>query len=112
MALVKKAQVGGDSGITVSVEIIQDATDFRMDDADGAFRATPATPRISCPEHLIANGFSEDIAGWYDLRESRTAWTNGIYTLLFRKNGLDDVSQVDRILVINDVAVLLWQSPT
>jgi len=65
---------------TVAVYCIvrREADNYRLDDADGAFTASPADPYISCTEDSI-------IKGLYEKSESRTAWAAGRYKAFFYK---------------------------
>ena len=62
------------TGLTVYGIIRRESDDFRMDDADGSFAASPADPYVSLTEDAV-------IKGRYELDEARTVWTDGLYTI-------------------------------
>ena len=62
------------TGLTVYCIIRREVDDFRMDDADGSFAASPADPYAGLIEDTV-------IKGRYELDEARTVWDNGRYTI-------------------------------
>jgi hypothetical protein len=65
-------QLTGLSG--VYMRVMQDSTGYYLDHADGAFRATPATPNIPLTEVT-------SLPSVYSRSESRTVWTDGEYNI-------------------------------
>lgn len=66
-------QVTGLSGVYMRVR--QASTGYYLDHADGAFRATPATPNVPLTE--VAS-----LPSVYYRSEDRTTWTDGEYSIV------------------------------
>ena len=66
------------TGSTVYAMVRRGSDGFFLDDADGAFAASPADPYLALAE-------SGTILGMYLVSESRTTWTDGVYQVFFYK---------------------------
>jgi hypothetical protein len=81
MAENKKIILDWDTtGLTVYCIIRRESDNFRMDDADGSFSASPADPYVGLTEDAV-------IKGRYELDEARTVWTDGLYTVAIYNQG-------------------------
>jgi len=58
----------------VYMRVRQDSTGYHLDQADGAFRAVPATPNIPLAE-------VGDLPSVYFISEDRTVWDDGEYNI-------------------------------
>jgi len=72
MAEIKKFVGYTTTGKTVYGIIERQVDSYLLNDADGAFAASPADPYVSFTEHTT-------IKGEYVLLESRAAWNDGLY---------------------------------
>jgi hypothetical protein len=79
MANVKKITADySATGLTVYAIVRREADGYRLNDADGAFASAPADPFLSLVEDSV-------IKGRYEVSESRTAWNDGLYTIVVYK---------------------------
>lgn len=75
MANVKLIQVPwSETGVTLYAIVERQSNSYLLNDADGAFAAAPVDPYVAFTENAT-------MAGLYEIKESRTAWANGVYTV-------------------------------
>lgn len=87
------------TGLTVYCIVRREADDFRLDDADGSFRAAPADSYLSLTEDTV-------IKGRYEVAESRTEWDDGLYTVaIYRQAGGSPVPASDIIIATGKLFV-------
>lgn len=87
------------SGLTVYCIIRRETDDFRMNDADGSFAASPADPFVSMAEDAV-------IKGRYELDESRTVWTDGRYSVaIYNQVGGSPAPASDTIIGTGEMAI-------
>jgi len=92
MANVKRLKQVYTTALTLYSIIRRDSDNYLLDDATGSFASAPADPYVSLTEHGT-------IKGLYEKDESRTAWTDGWYTLVhYRQIGGSPNPAVDTIL--------------
>lgn len=105
----KKITASGSTGVLFDVTVIDEATGQVLDDTDGIFRAEALAvdKRMAVPEHLVSNGFTSDIQGFFEKSESRAVWPDGNKTLLFRIVSNDDVHASSRMRTEDDIEVPL-----
>lgn len=92
-------------GQTVYCVIRREANGHLLDDATGAFAPAPADPFV----HLTENSF---IRGRYELLESRTAWSDGHYSVaVYVQSGaapnpaVDELRGSGEIFIQNDLEI-------
>ena len=68
----------GETGITAYCIVRRGSDNYRLDDVDGSFAASPADPYLSLSEDSV-------IKGLYEVSENRTAWTDGRYLVAIYK---------------------------
>ena len=102
MANEKRYTFTYDPGFSLEVEVLDDLTQFGLDNADGAFRSVPATPRIPVEEFLAANGYPRDVLGEYVFSDDRTAWPNGPKTIILYEAGGTIPVRSMQISITND----------
>ena len=100
MAENKRVTLDWDTtGLTVYCIIRREADDFRMDDADGSFTATPTDPYVSLTEDTV-------IKGRYELDEARTVWADGRYTTaIYSQAGGSPVPASDTIIGTGELSI-------
>ena len=87
------------TGLTVYGIIRRESDDFRMDDADGSFAASPADPYVSFTEDAV-------IKGRYELDEDRTVWADGLYTAaIYNQAGGSPAPSSDTIIGTGELAI-------
>lgn len=87
------------TGLTVYCIIRRETDDFRLNDSNGAFAASPTDPYISLTEDVI-------IKGRYELDESRTVWDNGRYSVaIYSQAGGSPIPASDTIIGTGELAV-------
>ena len=87
------------TGLTAYCIIRREADDFRMDDADGSFAASPADPYISLTEDAV-------IKGRYELDEARTVWDDGRYSVaIYSQAGGSPAPASDTIIGTGEMAI-------
>ena len=88
------------TGLTVDFVIRQDATGFYLDDVDGDFRASPADEFISATEDSTQKGV-------YVLEESRTAHTDGKYTVAaYLSTDHNTIVASGRMIIASDIEIV------
>ena len=75
MANNKNIRIMGDKGLNIYCVIRRNSDNYLIDDADGEFRASPATPYIYLTEDFTIHGL-------YELVENRIEWNDGEYTVI------------------------------
>ena len=107
MALNKILKHVGNSSSTYECEVFHiasDGTATRLDHADGAFRAVPATPKIP----LVQIGTT----GVFIRNESRSAWADGNYVQIANIVGVTYSEDAVEFEMKNDAEVALSGKPT
>ena len=106
MANIKKIVLDyTETGSTVYGIVERSADGYLLNDSDGSFAAAPADPYLSFTEHSV-------IKGRYSLSESRSVWTDGLYTCaIYLQSGGSPVPASDNIigngqlLIVNDMEI-------
>lgn len=78
MANAKKIVLPWKVDTGVWAEVIQESSGYTLDDADGSFRATPGDFACSAAE-------DPTIKGRYVFTDSRSSWSDGEYSIYFRR---------------------------
>ena len=87
------------TGLTAYCIIRREADDFRMDDADGSFAASPADPYVSLTEDAV-------IKGRYELDESRTVWIDDRYSVaIYSQAGGSPAPASDTIIGTGEMSI-------
>lgn len=88
-----------ETSITVYYISRREADNYRMDDSDGDFAASPADPYQELSEDAV-------IKGRYEADESRVAWDDGRYTFTFYKQaGGSPVPASDTIIATGEMVI-------
>ena len=87
------------TGLTVYCIIRRETDDFRMDDSDGSFAASPVDPYVSLTEDAV-------IKGRYELDESRTVWGDDRYSVaIYNQAGGSPTPASDTIIGTGELAI-------
>lgn len=107
MAAKKIIQDWSETGKTAYCIIRRESDNYRLNDADGSFAFNPADPYLTLTEDSV-------IKGRYEASESRTAWGDGIYTVVvFKQTGGSPAPVSDTIIgsgelyIVNDIEIAL-----
>ncbi len=92
MPNTKKIFLDSETGKPVYCIIRREADNYRLNDADGAFASNPTDPYVSLTEDSV-------IKGRYQLLESRSAWSDGKYTVAIYKQYGGSPSPVNDTIV-------------
>jgi hypothetical protein len=99
MANSKLLQIGHTTGRTIYVIVKANADGKLLNDADGAFAAAPADPFVALTEDAT-------ISGLYERAESRTAWADGVYTVVtYDQAGVGPVPASDELLDVRQICL-------
>ncbi len=87
------------TGLTVYCIVRREVDDYRLNDADGSFVASPADPYVSLTEDSV-------IKSRYEKDESRTVWDDGKYTVaIYNQAGGSPTPVSDVIIGTGEIVI-------